>query len=274
MIEIQKYKSSIDAFILEVVQSIKNNGSVSMVLCEAVEYVMMSGGKRLRSSLLMFIADALDVNYNDAMLCASALEMIHNYTLVHDDLPAMDDDDFRRGLLTCHKKFGDGIAILVGSALYNLGLQLLVDGLRNKPDKLIAVMQVLLKTSGLSGVLSGQAEDILMAEQKLSTLQDDEMIDIIDMYYLKTGKLFEAAFIIPAILADCDLETQTTLARCGSILGVLYQLIDDIEDGDGVKEGEALIQELMQKFVECIDNLHNERLEALKIFVQELQVMF
>jgi geranylgeranyl pyrophosphate synthase len=249
---------------LDVINSI--NG-INKNLYEAIEYVIKSGGKRLRAVILIKICEALEVDQDEALLCATALEMIHNYSLVHDDLPGMDNDDYRRGIPSCHKKFGEGIAILAGNGLYTLAIQLLVDGLRK--DVLADVMKVIVSSSGVTGLLSGQAKDILKTNHLVSS--DQDIIELIDLYYLKTGKLFEIAFTIPAILANCTVEVRNILAESGGILGVLYQLSDDLADGEIDSDiAETLQYSLLSNFYTSIDSLQSDHLSNIKNFAREL----
>lgn len=256
-------KSKIDSLMLNVIKSIDG---VSPNLHNAIEYVIKSGGKRIRALLLIKICDLLNVDQDKALICGTALEMIHNYSLIHDDLPGMDNDDYRRGILTCHKKFGEGLAILAGNGFYTLGLQLLIDGLN--ADISIDVIRVILSSTGITGLLSGQAEDISITNHLISS--DKDISSLIDRYYLKTGKLFEAAFLIPCILAKSDLEIRKILVESGGILGVLYQLSDDIADGhiecDIIDE---LKDSLLSRFYTCIDSLQNEKLSFIKGFARE-----
>lgn len=256
--------AKIESCMLDIINSV--NG-INQDLYNAIEYVIKSGGKRLRAIMLIKICEVLQVDQDQALICAIALEMIHNYSLIHDDLPAMDNDDTRRGLPTCHKKFGEGIAILAGNGLYTLALQLLIDGLPK--DVLVDVMKVIVNGSGVTGLLSGQAKDILRTNYSLTS--DEDLIALIDLYYLKTGKLFEIAFTIPAILANCRVEVRNVLAESGGILGVLYQLSDDIADGEIDSDiAEELQYSLLSKFYTAIDSLQNDSLSSIKSFTREL----
>lgn len=239
----ENIKNKIDSFMLNVISSIDD---VNDNLYQAMEYVVKSGGKRVRGIILMKLCQLLEVNEDDALICATALEMIHNYSLIHDDLPGMDNDDYRRGMPTCHKKFGEGMAILTGNGFYTLAMQLLIDGLKN--ELLSSIMRVFVNSSGITGLLSGQAEDITNGSEK-------DISFLMDLYYLKTGKLFEVAFLVPCILANCNEEMKYTLAEAGCIFGVLYQLSDDLADGDIDGDmAEELKDSLLSKFYSSIDS--------------------
>ncbi len=255
-----RYK--IDSLMLDVVKSISG---INPNLYDAIEYVIKSGGKRIRALLLIKICDLLNVDQDKSLICGTALEMIHNYSLIHDDLPGMDNDDYRRGILTCHKKFGEGLAILAGNGFYTLGLQLLIDGIDRNIS--IDIIRIILASTGITGLLSGQAEDI---SRKNLISSDEDISCLIDRYYLKTGKLFETAFLIPVILANADLEVRKVLVESGGILGVLYQLTDDIADGE--IEGDIIDElkdSLLSRFYTCIDSLQNEELSVIKSFARE-----
>lgn len=271
MIEISQYKSVVESFIHEVIVAIENQHGMNRKLYESMQYVMKSNSKRIRGCILMHIAKILGIQYEHAIVCAAAIELVHNYTIVHDDLPGMDDDSMRRGIPTCHEEFGEGIAILTGNALFTLALQIVMDGFSEKKDLLFKITQVLLSTSGFFGILSGQAADLEMKSRSgVIHLNDDEkMNDILNMYYLKTGKLFEAAFLIPGIIIGVDSNAQNILAEAGSVFGILYQISDDIEDneieGDIVNNVKAM---LLERFAILIDSM--SEFNTLKKLAEEL----
>ena len=252
MLEIQnKYKNIIDKFIIDIITSTQNKKGIDITLYNAMYYVLSSGGQRLRASILLHVADALKVDFDVAIVAAISLELLHNYTLVHDDLPSMDDDDMRRGIPSCHMKFGEGVAILTGNALFTLALQVLIDGLSQHNNMLFKIMQVLLNSIGICGVLSGQSLDIKMRSHNMKS--DTDIIPILDMYYLKTGKLFEAAFIIPCILANIDANKQEILGECGGIFGIIYQIADDLADNTSMLDI-SIKDSLIETFNNLIDS--------------------
>lgn len=269
MYSLNKSKSIIDSLMIDLVNSVKSD-QINQTLYEAIEYVVNSGGKRIRPGLLLLIAKIMDVNEEEALICSLAIEIIHNYTLIHDDLPGMDDDDFRRGMPTCHKKFGEGIAILAGNGMYTLGLQVLMNGLRGQ--KLIEIMRICIDVSGISGILSGQANDIQLSDKENIITGENDAIDIFNLYYLKTGKLFEAVFIIPGILAGLNNDQQKVLSEAGSLFGVLYQLADDIADNQ--IKGNLMLNDfkesLITQFYSAIDKLSEPRLNVLKDIIKAI----
>ncbi len=280
MIKIQEYKNIIDSFIGDIVKQIEHKDGINSTLCQAMQYALNSGGKRVRPSILMHIADMIGADFDCAIVSAVALELIHNYTLIHDDLPSMDDDEFRRGLPSCHKKFSEGIAILTGNALLSLALQILMDGLKGKEDVSLKVMQVLISSSGYYGVLSGQAADLEMKGDSQNTIiglsSEDSMMDILNMYYLKTGKLFEAAFTIPGIIAKLSSDKCKILAECGGIVGVLFQITDDTNDTDSDEypDIQNIKKSLLEDFNISIQQVENDfdkaKVDTLKQLISEI----
>ena len=193
-------------------------------LRESMIYSIRAGGKRIRP-LLLFVTMASfqkKVNFG-AIQVASALEMIHTYSLIHDDLPAMDDDDLRRGQPTNHKVFGEALAILAGDSLLTMAFQLLSQSqLAN--DKKLLLIQLLAETSGSSGMVAGQVADILGEGQKLSV---EELVAI---HRRKTGELIRFAILAGGILADQSQQTIEDLAQLANHLGLAFQIRDDILD--------------------------------------------
>ena len=195
---------------------------VSETLKNAFVYSLTAGGKRLRPGLVLASADALGGEESRAMPSALALEMIHTYSLIHDDLPAMDNDDYRRGKLTNHKVFGEGMAILAGDALLNKAYETLFSCGN------LAAGRILSSAAGDLGMIGGQAVDLTSegktgGEEELFTLQR-----------LKTGKLITAALLLGEQAAKGN--TSLKMEELGDKLGVLFQTTDDILDVVGKKE--------------------------------------
>lgn len=193
-------------------------------LRESMIYSLEAGGKRIRP-LLLFVTMASfkkEVDFG-AVQVASALEMIHTYSLIHDDLPAMDDDDLRRGKPTNHKVYGEALAILAGDGLLTMAFQLLSQSqLAN--DKKLLLIQLLAETAGSSGMVAGQVADILGEGQSLSV---EELIAI---HQRKTGELIRFAVLAGGILADQSQQTIADLAQLSTHLGLAFQIRDDILD--------------------------------------------
>ena len=207
----------------------------SSKLYEAMIYAIKVGGKRLRPLFLIEIAKIYGVNLKSAMRSAVAIELIHCYSLVHDDLPAMDDDDLRRGHVTCHKKFNDATAILVGDAFQSLAFQILSDKKTHSNAQVrCALINELSKASGALGMVGGQMLDLDAEKKKL------KLKEILMLQKLKTGELFKFCCIAGPILAEKkDLELFTKFAQN---LGLAFQIKDDLLDieGDEKKLGKKI----------------------------------
>jgi len=194
------------------------------ILHRAMRYSVFSGGKRLRPILVLVMGDILGVRKNKLLLPACAIELIHNFSLVHDDLPAMDNDDFRRGNPTCHKKFGEAVAILTGDALLTLGFQILAKSGNVKLTEKIAT------AIGSEGMAGGQMLDIIY-QQKSITKRMKKYID--DM---KTGKLFQICFQAPLFYKKVSLQMEKRIVQLSKDFGIAFQIRDDMEDMEGNRE--------------------------------------
>jgi geranylgeranyl diphosphate synthase type II len=205
-------------------KELKANPSLDQKLAEAMEYSLMAGGKRMRPMLLMAAADAVGGKGTDFITAACAMEMIHTYSLIHDDLPAMDNDDYRRGKLTNHKVFGDGMAVLAGDALLTLAFEVLLRQDKAADDVKLAVLKEFAIAAGQSGMVGGQALDIASEGRKISleTLQK--------LHMGKTGALFHAAIRSGAMLAGASEEELAALTTYADKFGLAFQITDDILD--------------------------------------------
>lgn len=196
-------------------------------LHQAMRYAVMAGGKRIRPILTYATGMALDIPLTKLNGIACAIELIHTYSLIHDDLPAMDDDDLRRGQPTCHKAFNEAIAILAGDALQALAFEVLV----NEPhhsgtDKsIVEMIQALTQAAGHAGMAGGQAIDLAAVNQNIS-LQNLQY-----MHSMKTGALIKASVILPAISsANTNDTTHKHLCQYAEQIGLAFQIQDDILD--------------------------------------------
>jgi len=198
----------------------------------AMRYSVMAGGKRLRPILVIAGAEAVGGTPATVMPAACALELIHTYSLIHDDLPAMDDDDYRRGRLTNHKVFGEAIAILAGDALLTLAFRLVADNtaLVNDARVLRDVVAELADAAGTSGMVGGQVVDI-ESEGKAITAETLEYI-----HRHKTAALIRASLRVGALLAGGDAKAVAAIGEAGSDLGLAFQIVDDILDVEGSLE--------------------------------------
>jgi len=199
-------------------------------LIGAMRYSVEAGGKRLRPVLCIAASEAVGGSAQDVMPAACALELIHTYSLIHDDLPAMDNDDLRRGKATCHKAFNEATAILAGDALLTLAFEILANAGRLKPDKALQWLEVaflIARAAGCSGMVEGQMLDII-SEQRQLTLKELETLQ-----GLKTGALIEASVQTGALLGGGSAPQVASLATYGRHIGLAFQMADDILNIEG-----------------------------------------
>jgi geranylgeranyl diphosphate synthase, type II len=194
-------------------------------LYRSMRYSLLAGGKRLRPILCLTACAAAGGRPEVAMPTAVALEMLHTATLIHDDLPAMDNDDFRRGKPTNHKVFGEGIALLAGDALLSYSLEYFLDNTVTSQDRLLRVVQTLLHTIGVHGAIGGQVVDL-----ELESRDDVELSALESMHAKKTGALLIAFVMTGAVLAGADEATIARLSRYGKQIGLAFQIVDDVLD--------------------------------------------
>jgi len=217
------------------------------VLGESMQYSLLNGGKRVRPVLALACADVLGVDKQEILPFALALEMIHTYSLVHDDLPAMDNDDFRRGKPSCHKAFGEANAILAGDALLNEAYAICFEQCL-KGEKYALAASFLNECAGAWGMIAGQSADLYFSE-KAVLIQEKDLQYI---YEHKTGKLLLAPVAMASILANN--KYYLTLENFGKMLGLLFQMTDDILDvtGDFDKLGKTLGKDESENKLTCI----------------------
>jgi geranylgeranyl diphosphate synthase type II len=199
-------------------------------LDEAMRYSLLAGGKRIRPVLALATARAIGRPSAWALPLAAAIELIHTYSLIHDDLPAMDDDDLRRGRPTCHRMFGEDVAILAGDGLYAEGFLLLLSRQEAQPERLLAAARELARATGVQGMVGGQYIDV-------AGTAPEDAAGLRRLHELKTGRLI-AASIGCVLLLDggCQPDTITGLQTFAGELGVLFQIVDDILDVTGSQE--------------------------------------
>ena len=203
---------------------LKKNPAIEEKLFNAMQYSLMSGGKRLRPILLMAAADSINGSGEKFLTVASAIEMIHTYSLIHDDLPAMDNDDYRRGKLTNHKVFGEATAILAGDALLTLAFEVITRQENISPEILLKVVQEISTAAGAAGMVGGQSIDLESEGKKIS------MSTLQKMHLGKTGALFKAAIRSGAILAGANSAQLDALTIYAEKFGLAFQITDDILD--------------------------------------------
>ncbi|CAM3573972.1 polyprenyl synthetase family protein [Erysipelothrix urinaevulpis] len=240
------------------------------IVKEAMAYSLLGDGKRLRSQLLLSLLKDFEVDVTKGLPFASSLEMIHTYSLVHDDLPAMDDDDYRRHRLTNHKVYGEGMAILAGDALLTYSFQnclqsSLSDGI------VLTCIEILSRNAGIYGMILGQELDI---DNQMKTLDD-----LIVSYEHKTGKLFAAAFEMAVVIAGKK-DKQELASTLGHKLGVLFQVQDDLleytksfeEIGKDVKS-DVLEEKVTVVTLLGLDEAINYKEKLVQSFYDDLELL-
>ena len=205
-------------------------------LNEAMAYSINAGGKRVRPVLHMLANRLLDGDYQESLDMACAIEMIHTYSLIHDDLPALDNDKLRRGKLTNHMVFGEAFAILAGDGLLNMAYEVMIANAINYPEHIsqhVKAMDVVAQAAGVSGMISGQCADILnedVEEEKID-------INIVDNIHInKTGKILSASLCSGAIMADAKDDQLQAIKTYGNNIGLAFQVIDDVLDITGTEK--------------------------------------
>lgn len=197
---------------------------------DAMAYSLLAGGKRIRPVLLMATAEALGVKGYNYLPVACGLEMIHTYSLIHDDLPCMDDDDYRRGRLTNHKVFGEAMAVLAGDGLLTLAFEVMLEQKNVDPRVLIETVREMAMCAGNFGMVGGQGLDL---ENEGKSISAEELRK---MHAGKTGALFIAAVRGGAHLAGANEQELLALTKFADLLGLAFQITDDILDVEGTTE--------------------------------------
>jgi farnesyl diphosphate synthase len=217
------------SFEIALADALELNHSAPALLRDAMRYSALAGGKRMRPLLVYASGRALGLPPEQLHAVACAIEIIHAYSLIHDDLPAMDDDDLRRGKPTCHKAFDEATAILAGDALQALAFQILAEdpALRLCPKSQVEVIGHVAQACGASGMAGGQMLDLAAVGSSLS------LEELEHMHNLKTGALIAAAAAAPALLAGSRPELFDRLQRFGQRVGLAFQIHDDILDVTG-----------------------------------------
>lgn len=201
-------------------------------LHRAMRYSLLAGGKRLRPALVLASGEAFGAAVDDLMPAACAIEMIHTYSLIHDDLPAMDNDDLRRGRPTCHKAFGEAVAILAGDALLTQAFRVLAaDAARSDPARQVRVIREIATAAGsVEGMIGGQMADI---ENEGRQVEADTLEYI---HRSKTGALITAPVVVGGIIARASEDQLSTLRAYGERIGLAFQIADDILDVTSTSE--------------------------------------
>jgi geranylgeranyl diphosphate synthase, type II len=197
-------------------------------LDEAMRYSLLAGGKRIRPVLALATSRSLGAEPESMLPAAAAIELIHTYSLIHDDLPAMDDDDLRRGRATSHVVFGENVAILAGDGLFAEALSLFTEHQHGEPASVLAALRELLGAIGVDGMVGGQYVDVTQDELGAEQLRS--------LHALKTGRLIAASVGVVLVLAGPNEHETIPYRRFAEELGVLFQIVDDILDVTGSDE--------------------------------------
>lgn len=233
MFDLRHYIEQKNLQINEALEKIFQRFHSSETLIQAMRYSLMAGGKRIRPVLCLGAAEAVGGKPEDALPAACALEMIHTYSLIHDDLPAMDNDELRRGKPTCHIAFDEATAILAGDALLTLAFEVLSSVFPERDSfsvKFLEVIRIIAVAAGCQGMIQGQMLDIAAEGGKLS------VGELESMHALKTGALIEASLHCGALIADAGTHETQMLKTYGRSLGLAFQVTDDILNVEGNPE--------------------------------------
>ena len=283
---IKDYQAKLDSR-LDIILS--ESGQLYDDVLRACHYSVLNGGKRIRPVLLLEFYKLCGGNDDCAYNFACALEMIHSYSLVHDDLPCMDNDDMRRGKPSCHKAFGESTALLCGDALLTEAFSVAAKTMGIPSERVVKALAHLSSSAGVAGMIGGQ-----MIDMSLNADADDNVL--YDMYRLKTGALLKTACAIGCILAGADDELVAIAEKFGKKVGIAFQIIDDILDCQGdsktlgkpvgsdeknnkdtivVRLGAAYCRELAKKYTdeayECLEHFDGDTatLKALTAYLLE-----
>ncbi len=213
---------NIDLYIENYLDSLEG---VESTLSESLKYSVLNGGKRLRSILCTEICSLFGKDISLALPYAAAIEFIHAYSLVHDDLPCMDNADTRRGMPSCHKKYGEGNAVLTGDALLNLAYEIMCEQCISGDTNRVKAMKVIANCSGVYGMVNGQAIDLKLPQ--CDNVTENQLVLLIEQ---KTMALIRASIISGAVLAECDENEMKLLEEYAYNLGLAFQIRDDFED--------------------------------------------
>lgn len=229
---------------------------------DAMKYSLMSGGKRIRPVLSLAVCDALNGNKDIVLPFACAIELIHTYSLIHDDLPCMDNDDYRRGKPTSHKVFGEAIAVLAGDGLLNMAFEIMLEEIERcdrDNNSRVKAARMISHAAGTGGMIGGQVQDI-ESEQRLITYEE-----LVFLHQQKTGALFSASVLAPALLLDADENIIAALDTYAKNIGLAFQIKDDILDleGDSVVVGKTTGSDAINNKVTYVSLLGLKRAKEL-----------
>lgn len=226
---LKNFLSEKKVFVEDSINLFLNELTYPTQIAEGMKYAVLNGGKRIRPILLLMILNLFDKDEKLGVPSAAALEMIHSYSLVHDDLPALDNDDYRRGKLTTHKKFGEAEGILIGDALLTHAFYILTEKNLNllSPEKIVEIVRLTSSYAGINGMIGGQMIDIESENKK---------IDMETLKYIhknKTGKLLRLPIEIGCVISETSKDIREKLEKFADLIGLAFQIKDDILDIEG-----------------------------------------
>ena len=224
---LQRYRNEVEQYLKAYYRQFHNEPQ--KILFDSMEYSLLAGGKRLRAALVFEFCRLCGGDWKDATAFAAALEMIHAYSLIHDDLPCMDNDDFRRGLPTNHKVYGETMAILAGDALLTDAFTIAASA-KMSADKIVRAIQVLSECAGSLGMVGGQVLDVQSENRELNEQE------VLDIQSRKTGALIRAACAMGAIAGGASKEQYDAACQFAAGFGLSFQIRDDILDVIGTQE--------------------------------------
>ena len=241
-------------------------------LNDALKHSLLNGGKRIRPLLCLISQRFFSSDIDKIIPFAVATEIIHTYSLIHDDLPCMDDDDLRRGKPTCHLKFGEDIAILAGDTLNTLAFEIISTQLRFDSSLILALLAYFSKSLGSNGLVGGQVLDIM------SSSQTQDLNFLKHIHNMKTGALFKSCLVGPAILHQLSDDKLIILEQCAEHLGLLFQITDDILDvtGDSISLGKSPNKDVKNNTLTYVsllglDQAKNEAVKESKSAIEKIQ---
>ncbi|NLV88619.1 MAG: polyprenyl synthetase family protein [Tissierellia bacterium] len=279
--ELDKVISLID---LELKKIVENKDCFQRRIIESIEYSLFTGGKRLRPIMAIKSYEMFNNQVREIIPFAIGIEMIHTYSLIHDDLPAMDDDDFRRGKPTNHKVFGDAMAILAGDGLLNLSFETILDFIDSHAKdikdykKYTRALKEISKYSGIYGMIGGQVVDLLLSHDSVTEEK------LIFMYKAKTAALIQSALVSGAIVGEADEEEIQHMRDFGLNLGLAYQIRDDILDKEkdshikkltflsfyDINKGRLAVEEYSNNAIKSLKKLKNRDTEFFEVLTKKL----
>ena len=233
MFDLKNYIQKKSQVVNDALKSLLQNSQQDQTIHKAMEYSLMAGGKRIRPVLCLAATEAVGGNPNDALTAACAMELIHTYSLIHDDLPAMDNDELRRGKPTCHVAFDEATAVLAGDALLTMAFEILASVPFDKTDqaaKWLQIIRIIAIAAGSRGMIQGQMLDIAAEGRRLN------VSELESMHTLKTGALIVASLQCGALLADADKDQLRFLKTYAGYIGLAFQVADDILNVEGNPE--------------------------------------